>query len=56
MPQGEKYKVASKLHRQFCHPHGDKIKALLRDAEIIDDELEKHMFYIKKFWPQASQI
>ena len=43
MPKGEKYKVALKLHGQFSHPHSDKIKALLRDAEIIDDELEKHL-------------
>ena len=42
MPKGEKYKVALKLHRQFP-PYRDKIKALLRDAEIIDDEFEKHL-------------
>ena len=43
MPKGEKYKAALKLHLQFSHPYRDKIKALLRDGEILDDELEKHL-------------
>lgn len=33
--------VAKKLHCQFAHPHRDKIRALLKDAEINDQELFK---------------
>ena len=39
----EKVKIATKLHRQFAHPHGGKIKLLLRDAQIIDKDLEKYL-------------
>ena len=38
-----KESVARKLHIQFSHPRSEKIKALLRDAEIDDKELEQHL-------------
>ena len=34
-----KQNIASKLHRQFAHASSSKIKALLTDANIHDDEI-----------------
>ena len=39
----EKVKIAAKLHRQFAHLHSGKMKLLLRDAQIIDKDLEKYL-------------
>ena len=39
----EKYKVALKLHRQFSHPHSEKLLSLLQDCEINDQELKSCM-------------
>ena len=43
IPDEKKVKVVTKLHRQFAHPHSSKIKLLLRDAQIIDKDLEKSL-------------
>ena len=38
----EKREIAVKLHKQFGHPlNSDKLKNLLQDAQIVDDELFK---------------
>ena len=39
----EKYKVALKLHRQFSHPHSERLLCLLQDCEINDEELKSHI-------------
>ena len=39
MSKGEKQKVARKLHREFSHPPSKRLKSLLQDANIKDDEL-----------------
>ena len=39
----EKYKVALKLHRQFSHPHSERLLSLLHDCEINDEELKSHI-------------
>ena len=56
MPKSEKYKVTLKLHGQFSHPHSDKIKVLLRDEEIIDDELEKHLVDLDNYLGTATWL
>ena len=38
-PDSNKQNIASKLHRQFAHASSSKIKALLTDANIHDDEI-----------------
>ena len=37
----EKEKIAVKLHRQFSHPSSDRLKSLLKDANMKDIELFK---------------
>ena len=37
--EGEKRKVAVKLHRQFGHPDSSKLKSILKDAKIEDQVL-----------------
>ena len=37
----ERVKAAVKLHRQFCHPDVNKLKSLLKDANLVDEELYK---------------
>ena len=37
----EKKKIAKKLHRQFVHPPSYKIKDLLKNADVNDDEMNK---------------
>ena len=39
----QKYKVALKLHRQFSHPHSERLLNLLQDCEINDQELKSHI-------------
>ena len=39
----EKYKVTLKLHRQFSHPHSERLLHLLQDCEINDEELKSPM-------------
>ena len=39
----EKHKVALKLHRQFSHPHSERLLSLLQDWEINDEELKSHI-------------
>ena len=39
----EKYNVALKLHRQFSHPHSERLLSLLQDFEINDEELKSHI-------------
>ena len=41
--EDEKFRIAIKLHRQFAHPRSDKLKSLLKDAQISDKTLEKHL-------------
>ena len=36
----QKQEIAEKLHRQFSHAKSDKLKVLLRDAEVMDKDLE----------------
>ena len=36
----QKQRIAEKLHRQFSHAKSDKLKVLLRDAEVKDKGLE----------------
>ena len=36
----QKQRIAEKLHRQFSHAKSDKLKVLLRDAEVMDKSLE----------------
>ena len=35
----QKQEIAEKLHRQFSHAKSDKLKVLLRDAEVMDKDL-----------------
>ena len=35
-----KQRIAEKLNRQFSHAESDKLKVLLRDAEVMDKGLE----------------
>ena len=35
----EKFKIVTKLHRQFAHPSAKNLKALLKNAEHLDDEI-----------------
>ena len=35
--------VALKPHRQFSHPHSEKLLSLLQDCEINDEELKSHI-------------
>ena len=37
----KKKNMANKLHRQFSHPTAEKLISLLKDADIIDEELFK---------------
>ena len=39
----EKYKIALKLHRQFSHPHSDRLLSLLKDCNINDEEIKSHI-------------
>ena len=39
----KKYTVALKLHRQFSHPHSERLLSLLLDCEINDEELKSHI-------------
>ena len=32
-----------KLHRQFSHPHSERLLSLLLDCEINDEELKSHI-------------
>ena len=32
----EKFRIATKLHRQFAHPRSDEPKSLLKDAQKCD--------------------
>ena len=41
--EDEKSRIATKLHRQFAYPRSDKIKSLLKDAQINDTTLKKHL-------------
>ena len=41
--EDEKFRIAIKLHHQFAHPRSDKLKSLLKDAQISDKTLEKHL-------------
>ena len=34
----EKFKIVTKLHRQFAHPFAKNLKALLKNAEHLDDK------------------
>ena len=43
LSSAEKYKVALKLHRQFSHPHSERLLSLLQDCEINDEELKSHI-------------
>ena len=36
----QKQRIAEKSHRHFSHAKSDKLKVLLRDAEIMDKDLE----------------
>ena len=36
--QKEKVKVIEKLHRQFAHPTAKSLKAIMKNAEVFDDE------------------
>ena len=36
----QKQGVAKKLHHQFSHVKSDKLKVLLRDAEVMNKDLE----------------
>ena len=36
----QKQRTAEKLHRQFSHAKSNKLKVLLRDAEVNDKDLE----------------
>ena len=36
----QKQRIAENMHRQFSHAKSDKIKVLLRDAEVMDKGLE----------------
>ena len=38
----EKFKVALKFHRQFSHPHTERLLSLLPDCEINDEGLKSH--------------
>ena len=37
----EKFKIVTKLHRQFAHPSAKNLKALLKNAEHLDDEISQ---------------
>ncbi|KAG1673036.1 DNA polymerase epsilon subunit 2 [Nymphon striatum] len=37
----EKLSVVEKLHKQFAHPTGQRLKSLLRDADVYDEEYQK---------------
>ena len=37
----EKFTIVTKLHRQFAHPSAKKLKALLKNAEHLDDEVSQ---------------
>lgn len=39
----EKRRVIDKLHKQFAHPTSHRLKALLRDAGVEDDEYYRHI-------------
>ena len=39
----EKYKVSLKLHRQFFHPHSERLLSLPQDFEINDEGLKSHI-------------
>ena len=39
----EKHKVALKLHRQFSHPHTERLLSLLQDCEMNYEELKSHI-------------
>ena len=40
----EKREIASKLHKRFGHPiDSQKLKDFLRNAGIVDNELNKHL-------------
>ena len=41
--EDEKFRIATKLHHQFAHPRSDKLKSLLKNAQISDKTLEKHL-------------
>lgn len=40
LPQ-EKEKMVQKLHRQFAHPSARNLKALMKNAEVLDPEIEE---------------
>ena len=40
-PKEERVKAAVKLHRQFSHPDANKLKGLLKGANLVDEELFK---------------
>ena len=37
----EKFKIVTKLHHQFAHPSAKNLKALLKNAEHLDDEISQ---------------
>ena len=37
----ERSKIVTKLHRQFAHPSAKNLKALLKNAEHLDDEISQ---------------
>ena len=42
-PNKEKKTVVEKLHKQFAHPTGRRLKALLKDAGVQDDNYDKYI-------------
>ena len=43
LSSSEKYKVVLKLHRQFSHPHSERLLSLLQDRKIYDEELKSYI-------------
>ena len=43
----EKKKIAMKLHKQFCHPSGERLCKLLKNANVKDDEMIKIVYGIQ---------
>ena len=37
----EKFKIVTKLHRQFAHPSAKNLKALLKNVVHLDDEISQ---------------
>ena len=44
----ERVIAAVKLHRQFSHPDANKLKSLLKNANLVDEELFKLIDEISK--------